>query len=159
MKKLLWTAGVLAALVLMPGVASAQSAISGLVTDTSGAILPGVTVEASSDVLIEKVRSVVSDAQGRYSVVDLRPGVYKVTFTLPGFSSFVRDRIELPANFNATVNAELASGRWRRRSPCPAAPRWSTSRARRSRRSCRATCWTLYRPAARMRRKARSCLA
>jgi Carboxypeptidase regulatory-like domain len=110
MKKVLWTAGVLAALLLMPGVASAQSAISGLVTDTSGAILPGVTVEASSDVLIEKVRSVVSDSQGRYTVVDLRPGTYKVTFTLPGFSSFVRDRIELPANFTATVNAELAVG-------------------------------------------------
>ena len=110
MKKLLWTVGLLAALALIPTVASAQSAISGLVTDTSGAILPGVTVEASSDVLIEKVRSVVSDGQGRYSVVDLRPGTYKVTFTLPGFSSFVRDRIELPANFNATVNAELAVG-------------------------------------------------
>jgi hypothetical protein len=109
MKRLLWTVGLLAAL-LLPRVASAQSAISGLVTDTSGAILPGVTVEASSDVLIEKVRSVVSDGQGRYTVVDLRPGTYKVTFTLPGFSSFVRDRIELPANFTATVNAELAVG-------------------------------------------------
>src|SRR5262245_16953516 len=110
MKRLLSTVGLLAALALMPGTALAQSAISGLVTDTSGAILPGVTVEASSDVLIEKVRSVVTDGQGRYSVVDLRPGVYKVSFTLPGFSSFVRDRIELPANFNATVNAEMAVG-------------------------------------------------
>jgi Carboxypeptidase regulatory-like domain len=110
MKRFLWTVGLLATLVAMPGVASAQSAISGLVTDTSGAILPGVTVEASSDALIEKVRAAVSDGQGRYSVVDLRPGTYKVTFTLPGFSSYVRDRIDLPANFNATVNAELAVG-------------------------------------------------
>src|SRR5205823_13103807 len=112
MKKSFWTIAVaLVALVVFgPRTASAQSAISGLVTDTSGAVLPGVTVEASSPVLIEKVRSVVTDSQGRYSVVDLRPGAYKVTFTLPGFSSFVRDHIELPANFNATVNAELAVG-------------------------------------------------
>src|SRR6478752_554067 len=108
-KKFLWVAGLLV-MAIMPRTASAQSAISGLVTDTSGGILPGVTVEAASDVLIEKVRSVVSDGQGRYTVVDLRPGTYKVTFTLPGFSSFVRDRIELPANFTATVNAELAVG-------------------------------------------------
>jgi hypothetical protein len=108
-KKFLWLVGLLA-LAIMPRTASAQSAISGLVTDTSGGILPGVTVEAASDVLIEKVRSVVSDGQGRYSIVDLRPGTYKVTFTLPGFSSFVRGNIELPANFNATVNAEMAVG-------------------------------------------------
>jgi carboxypeptidase family protein len=97
-------------LLFLPKAASAQSAISGLVTDTSGGILPGVTVEASSDALIEKVRSVVSDGQGRYSIVDLRPGTYKVMFTLPGFSSYVRDHIELPSNFTATVNAELSVG-------------------------------------------------
>lgn len=108
-KKFVWITGLLA-LIVVPRSAFAQSAISGLVTDTSGGILPGVTVEAASDVLIEKVRSVVSDGQGRYSIVDLRPGMYKVTFTLPGFSSFVRDNIELPANFNATVNAEMAVG-------------------------------------------------
>jgi hypothetical protein len=108
-KKLFCVAAFLA-MIFMPGIASAQSAISGLVTDTSGGILPGVTVEAASDALIEKVRSVVSDGQGRYSIVDLRPGTYKVTFTLPGFSSFVRDHIELSANFNATVNAEMAVG-------------------------------------------------
>ena len=61
-------------LLLAPAVASAQSAISGLVRDTSGAVLPGVTVEASSDVLIEKTRTVVTDGEGRYTIVDLRPG-------------------------------------------------------------------------------------
>jgi hypothetical protein len=94
----------------LPAVASAQSAISGLVTDPSGAILPGVTVEASSPALIEKVRSVVTDGQGRYSIVDLRPGLYTVTFSLTGFQTLVRERIELPSNFVATVNAELGVG-------------------------------------------------
>jgi hypothetical protein len=102
--------GVAVAMLLAPAAASAQSAISGVVHDTSGGLLPGVTVEASSPALIEKVRSVVSDSQGRYSVVDLRPGVYTVTFALPGFSTLVRDDIELPSNFVATLNAELAVG-------------------------------------------------
>jgi hypothetical protein len=101
---------VLALATLMPRSASAQSAISGLVTDTTGAIMPGVTVEASSPVLIEKVRAVVTDGQGRYSIINLRPGTYKVTFALAGFSSLVRDTIELPSNFVATVNAELKIG-------------------------------------------------
>jgi NOL1/NOP2/fmu family ribosome biogenesis protein len=72
--------------------------------------MPGVTVEASSPALIEKVRVVVTDGQGRYSVVDLRPGLYTVTFTLAGFSPLVRERIELPSGFVATVNAELTVG-------------------------------------------------
>ena len=73
-------------------------------------MLPGVTVEASSPVLIEKVRAVVTDEKGRYTIVDLRPGVYKVTFTLPGFSTLVRESIELGANFVATVNADMKIG-------------------------------------------------
>ena len=76
----------------------------------SGAVLPGVTVEATSPALIEKVRSVVSDSEGRYNIVDLRPGTYIVTFTLPGFSTFRRDGLELPAGFTGTVNAELKVG-------------------------------------------------
>src|SRR5450759_3572136 len=88
-------------LTLMPAVVSAQSGISGVVKDTSGAVLPGVTVEASSPALIEKVRSVASDEQGRYSIVDLRPGVYKVTFALSGFSTSIRDSFDLPSNFTA----------------------------------------------------------
>jgi len=94
----------------LPALASAQSAIAGTVRDTSGAVLPGVTVEASSPVLIERVRSVVSNDQGQYTINDLRPGTYKVTFALPGFSTFVRDALELPTNFTATINAEMRVG-------------------------------------------------
>ena len=83
------------------------SAIAGVVKDTTGAVLPGVTVEAASPELIEKVRSAVTDERGLYQVVDLRPGTYTVTFTLTGFSSVKREGIELPASFTATVNADL----------------------------------------------------
>ena len=95
---------------LMPAAASAQSAIAGVVRDASGGLLPGVSIEASSPVLIEKARTVVSDDQGRFAIVDLRPGMYKVTFSLQGFTTFVRDGIDLPSNFTATVNAELKVG-------------------------------------------------
>src|SRR5215470_2135225 len=78
---------------MLPAVASAQSAIAGVVKDASGAVLPGVTVEASSDALIEKTRSVVTNGQGLYTIVDLRPGVYSLAFTLTGFSVFKRDGI------------------------------------------------------------------
>ena len=97
-------------LLLFPAVAQAQSAFSGLVRDTSGAVLPGVTVEASSDVLIEKTRSAVTDGEGRYSIVDLRPGTYTVVFTLPGFNTLRRDGLELPTNFNMQINADLRVG-------------------------------------------------
>jgi len=92
------------------GFAQTGSTITGVVRDTSGGVLPGVTVEAASPALIEKVRSAVSDADGVYRLVDLRPGDYTVTFTLPGFSTFVRDGMTLPANFTATVNADMAVG-------------------------------------------------
>ena len=95
---------------LAPAGALAQSAISGLVRDTSGAVMPGVTVEAASPVLIEKVRSVVTDDQGRYTIIDLRPGTYTVTFTLPGFNTYRQEGLELPANFTATVNADMRVG-------------------------------------------------
>jgi hypothetical protein len=97
-------------LLLFASAAHAQSAISGLVRDTSGAVLPGVSVEASSPVLIEKVRSVVTDDQGRYTIVDLRPGIYKVAFSLAGFATLERDAIELPSNFTATINADMKVG-------------------------------------------------
>jgi len=94
-------------MIVAAGSAWAQSAIAGLVRDESGAVLPGVMVEASSPVLIEQTRSAVTDDQGRYRVVDLRPGAYKLTFTLTGFATIVRDGIELPSDFVATVNVEL----------------------------------------------------
>src|SRR5262245_55041024 len=95
------------------GVASAQSAtgsIAGVVKDTTGAVLPGVTVEASSPALIEKVRTAVTDASGNYKIVDLRPGVYSVTFTLTGFNTYKREGIELSAGFTAPANAEMKVG-------------------------------------------------
>ena len=87
-----------------------SSGIAGVVRDSSGAVLPGVTVEASSPVLIEKVRTVTTDTQGRFNIVDLRPGAYTVTFTLVGFTPVRREGIELSAAFTANVNAELRVG-------------------------------------------------
>ncbi|HXI31980.1 MAG TPA: carboxypeptidase-like regulatory domain-containing protein, partial [Vicinamibacterales bacterium] len=89
---------------------TSSATIVGVVTDTSGAVLPGVTVEASSPVLIEKVRSAVTDERGEYRIIELIPGTYTVTFTLTGFSSFRREGIELPPSFNATVNVQLRIG-------------------------------------------------
>src|SRR5262249_33201503 len=102
---------VLTCVLLVPARAWAQGGgIAGVVRDTTGAVLPGVTVEASSPALIEKVRSGTSDNDGQYTIVDLRPGVYTVTFTLTGFSIVKREGVELSANFTATVNAELRVG-------------------------------------------------
>ena len=98
------------ACVAFPTIAFAQSAIAGTVKDASGGVLPGVTVEASSPVLIEKVRSVTTNEQGQFTIVDLRPGVYTVRFTLPGFNTTVRDGLELPSDFTATINAEMKVG-------------------------------------------------
>ncbi len=100
----------LALLAAIPSVAAAQASIAGVVTDESGGVLPGVTVEASSPVLIEKVRSVVTDSTGRYRIVDLRPGDYAVTFTLPGFNVIRREGITLQGTFTATVDAKLGVG-------------------------------------------------
>jgi len=93
-----------------PAVAAAQSQFTGLVVDESEAALPGVTVEVASPVLIEKVRTAVTDGTGRFTIVNLRPGTYKLTFTLPGFATSVRDGVELPSNFVATINAEMKVG-------------------------------------------------
>jgi hypothetical protein len=102
----------LAGALLVPAAGRAQQAsgIAGVVRDTSGGVLPGVTVEAASPALIEKVRSVISDGEGRFQIVDLRPGTYVVTFSLPGFNTFRRDGVVLTAGFTATVNAEMRVG-------------------------------------------------
>jgi outer membrane protein assembly factor BamB len=96
--------------VVFPSIALAQASITGVVRDTSGAVLPGVTVEASSPALIEKVRSVVTDSSGQYRIVDLRPGTYTVTFSLPGFATTRREGIVLEGSFVATINVELRVG-------------------------------------------------
>jgi hypothetical protein len=103
-----WVA--LIACAALPSTVFAQASIAGVVRDASGAVLPGVTVEASSPALIEKVRTVVSDGSGQYRVVDLRPGSYAVTFTLPGFATVKRDGVELSGSMTANINAELRVG-------------------------------------------------
>ncbi len=98
-------------LALLPAAALAQtSAIGGTVKDTSGAVLPGVTVEVASPALIEKTRSAITDGSGQYKIEALRPGIYTVTFTLPGFNTVKRDGVELTSDFTATINGEMKVG-------------------------------------------------
>src|SRR5262247_1498075 len=108
--RMLVSAYVLACLLVLPTAARAQSAFAGIVKDATGAVLPGVTVEAASPALIEQVRSATTDANGAYKIENLRPGVYVLTFALPGFSTVKKDAIELQANFTSTINAELKVG-------------------------------------------------
>ena len=100
----------LACVALLPTAASAQSAFAGEVTDNTGGVLPGVTVEAASPVLIEGSRVVVTDGEGRYTIIDVRPGIYNLTFSLPGFGTVIQEGLDLPADFTATVNATLTVG-------------------------------------------------
>ena len=97
-------------LLLAPAVAMAQSSIAGSVTDDTGGVLPGVTIEASSDVLIEGSRVVFTDGTGQYNIIDLRPGEYTVVFTLPGFGTLVRDQLILGADVALPINAVMAVG-------------------------------------------------
>jgi hypothetical protein len=100
----------LGVVLVVPTATFAQASITGVVRDSSGAVLPGVTVEASSDALIEKVRSAVTDPTGQYRIIDLRPGTYVVTFVLTGFSTVRREGIELEGQLTASVNADLRLG-------------------------------------------------
>lgn len=97
-------------LAVCPIAASAQSALAGVVTDSSGAVVPAVTVDASSPALIEKSRTAVTDSSGRYRIGDLRPGVYVVTFTAPGMAPYRQEGVELSGSLTATVNAKLVVG-------------------------------------------------
>ncbi len=99
-----------AVIAFTPAAAYAQATIAGIVKDTSGAVLPGVTVEAASPALIEKVRSVVTDDTGQFQIVNLVPGTYAVTFTLPGFNSVTRTGVELSGSFAAKIDAEMRVG-------------------------------------------------
>lgn len=111
MSSLWWRVAALLLVVMsIPAAAYAQASIAGVVRDTSGAILPGVTVEASSPALIEKVRTAITDGSGQYRIVALDPGTYAVTFTLTGFNAVKREGIELTGSFIATVNADLRVG-------------------------------------------------
>jgi len=101
---------VIAVALMRPAIASAQSGIAGQVKDATGGALPGVTVEASSDVLIEKMRTVITDGEGQYRFVDLRPGTYDVTYALAGFATIKREAVQLPADFTATINIDMRVG-------------------------------------------------
>jgi Carboxypeptidase regulatory-like domain len=103
-------AAALLLLATLPVVAFAQASLAGLVQDTSGGVLPGVTVEAASPALIEKARTTTTDANGRYSIPDLRPGAYTITFTLSGFSTFRREGVELTGTAVVTINADMRVG-------------------------------------------------
>jgi hypothetical protein len=94
----------------IPSTSAAQTAIAGVVRDMTGAVLPGVTIEVKSPAIIGGVRASVSDDNGQYRIVDLRPGTYSVTFTLPGFTTVVREGLVLETNFTAPVNAEMRVG-------------------------------------------------
>jgi hypothetical protein len=102
----------LACLVVLPGNARAQqnSSIAGAVKDAAGAPVAGVTVEAASPALIERIRTVLTDGQGQYQLTSLPPGAYSVTFRAPGFTTLKNEGVELPASFTATVNAALKAG-------------------------------------------------
>src|SRR5262245_14980099 len=109
-KKVVLTLGLLLPFVLPPAAAAqtaTSGAIAGTVRDTTGARLPGVTVEASSPALIEKTRTVITDDRGEYKILELRPGTYSVTFTLAGFSNVKREGVELTVGFTAPVSAEM----------------------------------------------------
>ena len=97
-------------MLFLPVASFAQATISGVVKDASGAVLPGVTVEASSPALIEKVRTTVTDGTGQYAIENLRPGLYAVKFTLAGFATVQRDGVELSGTFTARINADLRVG-------------------------------------------------
>ncbi len=101
---------VLASILLLPSAAHAQASIAGQVKDASGAVLPGVTVEAASPALIERVRTAVTDGSGQFRLELLPPGSYAVTFTLPGFNTVKREGIALAGSFTASVDAELRVG-------------------------------------------------
>ncbi len=107
-----------AAVFFVPRASSAQdrAAIAGVVKDTSGAVMPGVLVEASSPALIEKTRSVVTDSAGQYKIVDLGPGIYEVSFTLTGFKTVRRGNVILEGNVDAD-RERRAPGRLADRSP------------------------------------------
>jgi hypothetical protein len=101
---------VFALFLVFPASVQAQATLSGLVRDATGAVLPGVTVEASSPALIEKARSTTTDVNGRYTIPDLRPGAYRVSFTLSGFRGVVQENVEVSGTVIITVNADLSVG-------------------------------------------------
>src|SRR4051812_37801030 len=107
MQRVVKVVAAFAAIVLLPSVVFAQATIAGVVRDASSAVLPGVSVEAASPVLIEKTRTVVSDGTGQYRITDVPPGTYVLTFSLTGFTTVKRDGLEVSGSGVVTANADL----------------------------------------------------
>ena len=107
MRRAVRTLSFLVMVLCLPTLAWAQAAIAGEVRDTSGGVLPGVTVEASSPALIEKVRTAITDGNGRYRIEDLRPGTYLVTFTLSGFTTTRREGLNVSGTGVITINIDM----------------------------------------------------
>src|SRR3984893_17519604 len=110
MQRVVKVIAALTGILLIPSIVFAQATIAGTVKDASAAVLPGVTVEASSPVLIEKVRTSVTEGNGQYRIVNLLGGTYTVTFSLPGFSTVKREGIELSGAFDASISVEMKVG-------------------------------------------------
>jgi hypothetical protein len=110
MRGLVRTLVVLSAVLLAPVAAYAQASIAGVIKDASGAVLPGVSVEATSPALTEKVRSVVTAGTGQYRIVELPPGAYTVTFSLQGFNVVKREGVVLTGSLTAAIDIELRVG-------------------------------------------------
>ncbi|MBI4521405.1 MAG: TonB-dependent receptor [Gemmatimonadetes bacterium] len=110
MHRVLNATAALVGFLLFPSIALAQATIAGTVRDASSAVLPGVTVEAASRALIQKVRTVVSDGTGQYRITDLPPGTYVVTFSLQGFTTVRRDGLPVSGSGVITVNVDLRIG-------------------------------------------------
>src|SRR5262249_51217561 len=109
--RILVVSAAVALVALVPANARAQTAgIAGVVKDSTGGVMPGVSVEAASPALIEKVRTATTDSGGQYKIIDLQPGTYTVTFVLPGFNTVKREGIVLTSDFTAAVNVELRVG-------------------------------------------------
>src|SRR5690348_7595229 len=102
--------GALTVLLLAPAALYGQATVTGTVRDSSGAVLPGVTVEASSPALIEKARTAVTDGSGQYRIIELNAGTYALTFTLQGFSSVRREGIELSGTQTIAIPAVMRVG-------------------------------------------------
>jgi hypothetical protein len=101
---------VLSCLMILPASAYAQASLAGIVKDTSGGVLPGVTIEASSSSLIEKTRTAITDGTGQYRIPDLPPGTYTLTFTLPGFATIKRENVDLTGAGVTTISADMRVG-------------------------------------------------
>src|SRR3954469_21997696 len=110
MRLIVRTVALTALAALLPAAAYAQVALAGTVKDASGAVLPGVTVEAASPVLIEKTRSAVSDSSGQYRIESLQPGTYTVTFSLSGFSTLKREGVELSGSGVVKIDSDMKVG-------------------------------------------------